>query len=628
MGNTNSTRIVLGSLRFKSSPNTDLAIQVPFKSTQRELIEYDRVTDVNLQQLFQDERENSNLFRPSCKFQVIFKNVYSGTTNYPPFENNLYYINAIQTIQSRCTLLNNQSPLPFSGYPTYNEFDFIRNDYDITGYTSPPNPHVNFVTKSASSYNWNFYVSYASSNDFKRKLRAQFLIPDTNNPQYPIVNWIVSDGIPFVTRRRTYNGRNLISFRCPLKHGLSVGEFVQLSRNFLYDNNRVYQVYRLGDNTFGSDDYVFNIIDYGYTGTTFNSGRQGTAKRVLNVNNIDDSISTYYVRKHKLLTEVDESLVVKTGFEENVFNTVKKYESSGATPNGVARIAVKEGSQSYTLAFNKQIDIAGLLDNQKRPLTELFFTVIWSGYFGWTFGIRNPRVRGASTGLSPLSVPSQPYYGLKQGWEFNLPLQPNSNTPSTWWKNTEVNSDTGFPIGVYNNGLFNRPNFNGFTFIRPLRKGWEIDGEICEWNNYEQKERVVSDLYHKIKFNPFVFSINTNTAENENPRGYYYKPHYSLPITVFSDYIEEAPLSQIDSVPNYAYFSTNLNTFRWRDIYSYGYVDSTGRGYNYPFLNRNHYPYSNYTFRIIPEGFVNPGPSSIPISQQPIIQQPTTDDCE
>ena len=612
MGNVNYTRVVLGSLRYKSAPTTDLAFQVPFKSTQRELIEYDRVADINLQQLFQDERESSNFVRPSCKFQLVFQNAYTGTTRYPPFERNLYYVNAEEVIASRCVNLSNNSPLPWGGFPLYNEFDFIRNDYNISGYTTqsgntiPPNVHVNFVTKSASTYNWNFFLSYAYDNDYNKQLRAQFAVPDGNNTTYPTLSWIVSDGIPFVIQKSTFNGRNIIRFRCPVRHGMSVGNYVQLSSNFTYDNNRLYQVYSLGDYTFESDEYVFNIIDYGYTGLTFNTGLSGTAKRVLNVNNVTDSISEYYVRRHKLLTQVEESVLVKTAFEENIFNNSKKYESSGLTPNGVARVSIKEGSQTYSLTFNKKIDIGELLDNQRRPITELFFSVFWKGYFGWTFGMRNLNQNN--------------FYGLKQGWEFNLPPQPNSNTPSTWWQNSETNSDTNFPIGVYNTNLFNSPTFAGFTYIESLKEGDEVDGEICEWNNYEQRERVISDMYHKIKFNPYVFSINSNSLQNTNSRGYYYKPHYSLPIRVFSDYLEEGNANIIDSVPNWAYFSTNLNSFRWRDLYPFGFVDTSGLGYDFPFLNGVHYPYENYVFRIIPEG--------TNYVEQTIIQQPIIDNCE
>jgi hypothetical protein len=103
----------------------------------------------------------------------------------------------------------------------------------------------------------------------------------------------------------------------------------------------------LGDYSYGSEEYIFNLVDYGYTGTTFSVGLKGTAKRVLNPNNVTDTISEYYVRKHKIVTNVNDALLVKTGFEENSYNNVKKYESSGFTPDGQARVSVKEGGQAY-----------------------------------------------------------------------------------------------------------------------------------------------------------------------------------------------------------------------------------------------------------------------------------------
>ena len=612
MGNINYTRVVLGSLRFKSSPNTDLSLQVPFKSTQRELIEYERSADINLQQVFQNEREKSNFLRPSCKFQVIFKNSYTGTTRYPPFERNLYYTNAETVIAQNCSGANN---LPWGGFPLYNEFDFIRNDYNISGYTipsgntTPPNVHVNFIAKSANTYNWNFFLSYASDNDFTTSHQATFFIPEfINSNPYETVNWNVVDGIPFVLTKGVYNGRNILRFRCPIKHGLDVGDYVQLDNNFSYLNNRLYQVYTLGDNNYDSEQYVFNLVDFGYTGTTFSIGSKGTAKKVLNFNSVNESISQYYVRKHTLLTDANDALLVKTGFEENVYNNVKKYESSGFTPNRQARVSVKDGSQTYSLSFNKKIDITNLLDNQKRPLTELFFTTIWKGYFGWTMGM-------------PKTSPQTGFYGLKQGWEFNLPLDTITNTPNSWWANSESRSETNFPIGVYNTGLFTNPNFPGFTYVETLNKGDEIYGEICEWNNFSQRERVISELYHKIRFNPFVFVINTNNLnQNTNSKGYYYKPHHSLPIRVFSDYIEEGIVSSIADTPNYSYYSPSRNAFIWRDLYPFGFVDSTGLGYDFPFLNGVHYPFDNYTFRIIPEG--------TNYTEQTIITQPFIDNCE
>ena len=77
MGNINEIRIVLGSLRYKSANNVDSALKVPFVQTSKEIVEYDKTVDLDLQQLFDDERQKSSLFRPSCKFLYIFKNSYT-----------------------------------------------------------------------------------------------------------------------------------------------------------------------------------------------------------------------------------------------------------------------------------------------------------------------------------------------------------------------------------------------------------------------------------------------------------------------------------------------------------------------------------------------------------------------
>jgi len=413
---------------------------------------------------------------------------------------------------------------------------------------------------------------------------------------------VVGDGIPFIIEKVDTGGLGQISFRCPIKHGISVGEFVKL--NLSYNGDDIFQVTSLGAETFGSEEYVFNIVDVGYT-SVFNNNVTGTAKRVILNENESDTISQYYVRRHKILTNSENAIMTKAGFEQNIFGESKKFESSGFTPNQVSRVSIKEGSQSYTLSFNKDIKINPLRDNQTRPITELFFTIVWKGFFGWTFGLPN-----GSGGFN----------GLKEGWEFNLPLN-SSGQPNSWWSNSNSDSNTNIPVSVYNTAQGVPPNvspsFNGFTYIESLKEDDIIDGDVCEWNNYEQKERVISKLYHKIKFNPFVFSIGGNPS---NPLGYYYQPHHGLTIRVFSDYIEDGNPQNVIGIPDYSYFSTTKNLFVWRDLYPYGYIDSSFNGVNYPFLNGVHYPFSDYIFRIIPEG--------TNYNEQTIIAEPLIDDCE
>jgi hypothetical protein len=135
-------------------------------------------------------------------------------------------------------------------------------------------------------------------------------------------------------------------------------------------------------------------------------------------------------------------------------------------------------------------------------------------------------------------------------------------------------------------------------------------------------ERVISPYYHKIKYNQSVFS--TISPPTDNIPGFYYKPHSSMNIRVFSDYIETGDIQTVDGVPSYAYFSNSDQQFRWRDLYGYGFIDNLGRGVDYPFLNFSQYPFKEIQFRLIPEG-INYNNKLTGVS---IPVKPLTDGCE
>jgi hypothetical protein len=580
MGIDDSTNIVLGSLRYKTSPNVSMFVNVPMEQTQKELVEFDRSVDLNLQQVFLDERERSNIFRPVTKFTFIFKNQYDGLTNYPPFRNNLYYSNAI----NNAILASSNPSISWQGFPQYFEFDFIRNDNNNVGYTQPPNNHLTFVNKSASTYNWTHYMSYAYDNVYDRQMEA------TDQETLTSWSWVASDGLPFIIKKGNDNNGRRISFRCVMPHGLSVGDSVYLS--FDYNGEYFFQVSSLGDVGFGSEEFIFNISNVGYTGTTFNQGVTGVFKRLINVANSGETMSTYYVRRNKILTNVNDSQLIKAGFEQNIFNSKVKSEPAVLTPNNLARTSVKEGGQAYTLSFNDDIDITELIDNQKRPLSELFFTTIWKGSFGWT---------------SP----------LKQGYEFNLPLY--NGIPSPWWDVANTNSNTTIPTGTFISQTI--PPQGPFSFQQNLNIGDIIDGDYCEYNGYDQTERVISNLKHKFTFNNLFFTLDTIAPQN-NQFGYYYRPHNPIVIRRFSDYIEEGSAVNVVGIPNYAFYSNLSNSFRWRDLYPYGYIDADGIGVDYPFMNGKQYPFVNTIFRLIPEGTKT---ANQYINE---IAEPVTDECE
>jgi hypothetical protein len=382
---------------------------------------------------------------------------------------------------------------------------------------------------------------------------------------------VSKDGIPFIIENIEINGNGLISFKCVGSHGLTPNEYVELSLN--YRNSNIFQVYSVGNGLFDSEPYVFNVLDIGYTGTTFGNNVTGTFKRVINPDNLTETKSKYYIREHKVITNLDDLIVTKIGFEKNVFKEERKFEYSSITPNQTSRISQKTSSNAYNITSAYDLNFAGYIDNQKRPLSEIFLTIINRGYSGY---FNEP-----SNGV-----------GVKQGWEFNLTKNVNQ-----YWDLNNINSNTTIPLSSYTqtSGATKTFYYNGDLF-----KDDVMDGDFCEWNDYEQIERVISPYYHKINYNQTVFQ--TSNESTTNSLGYYYQPHNKMTLKVFSDYVETGDVNFIDQVPNYAFYSSADQQFRWRDLYTYGFTDNLERGVDYPFLNTSHYPFTDITFRLIPEG--------------------------
>lgn len=541
----NKYEIIPSRLKYASAPAIDEEISISLEEKSQEITEYDRSITLSLAQVYDDERQVCTVFRPTFKITYIYENTYTGKTDYLPFQYNLYYVNPESSISSGS----------WPGFPQYYEFDFFR----------PPvnDQHIDYKSKSAYTYNWTYYLTYAFNNNYEKSLT--YNSANSNN-----ITWVAKDGIPFTILNSTENGNGIISFQCIAPHGLTTGESVELSLS--YKNKNIFQVYSLGNGQFDSDPYIFNILNIGYTGSTFNNGTTGTFKRIINPQNLETK-SKYYVREHKVLTNLDELDVTKAGFEKNVFNEQRKVEFSSITPNKITRVSQKNSSNAYDVTSSYDVDFANLLDNQKRPISKIYLTITSKGYSGYF---------------------NQPFnnIGLKQGWTFNI-----TPTPNSWWDGNNFNSNTNIPVNSYvrTSGVTRT-----FYYNENLKKGDVLDGAFCEWNDYEQSERVISEYYHKIKFNQLVFQTTSNGGSNTS--GYYYKPHNEMTIRVFSDYIETGDVNFIDQVPSWSFYSNADQQFRWRDLYSYGFIDSLGRGVDYPYLNMSHYPFTEIIFRLIPEG--------------------------
>jgi hypothetical protein len=548
-------KILRNQNRFKGAPEQDYLIQVPLESQEREIIEGDRNVYLSQTSQFEEERQSSNVFRIGGKIVNIFDNGVSGYTSYTPFGNNLFYINGVEAK----TINANQNPPQINawkGYVQFDEFTFYR--------TSGISGHIPFYNKSASTYNWNIYVSYPVSGDTEQQMRYE-------NTQFSAVTYFqASDGVPFVLQNTNPDGKSLVTFYCGVSHNLQIGEFVELSISS--NGTNYFQVESLGDQYFGSEDKIFSIYNIGYTAFTNNS--TGTFKRVLDINNTGETTSQYYVRRHKILTSESDYDLTKLGFENNAFSNKKQLEYSALTPNGVSRVSVKDGSQTCGFTFTKDIDTSELLDNQGRPLSELFVTIMQKGYMGY---FNKPYSNG--------------YPGLLIGWDFNF----LDGQDDIWWNAASpTNKDLGLSTSSY--------NFSGKTFYynNPLEVGDIISGDFCEWNDFVMTETVLSKMMHKFSYNPLIFS---NSSPLNYESGYFYQPHFSVPIRAFSTYIEVGAKETVDFIPDWSFYSETERQWRWRDLYPYGYIDTDGVGVDSPFLNDAHYPFSDILFLQVPTSF-------------------------
>ena len=560
--------IVPSNLRYKGAPSVDEQIAISLDSQNQQITEYDRSSTISLAQVYDDERQRCTVFRPTFKATFLYENTYTGTTGYIPFQYNLYYTAPVSSKQST----------KWQGFPQYYEFDFYRPDVG--------DQHFNYKAKSAYTYNWTYYLTYPYNNNYTKQLTYY---RNNINP----INWIAGDGIPFSITNTSQNGNGLVSFTCIAPHGLTIGEYVELS--LVYRNSNLFQVYSLGNGLLDSDVHIFNLLNIGYTGTTFSNGTTGTFKRVINPDNLTETKSKYYIREQKVLTNLTDLEITKAGFEKNVFAEQRKLEYSSITPNNLTRISQKTSSNAYNMTSAYDLDFANLKDNQKRPISEINLTIVNKGYSGY------------------FNQPSNGF-GLKQGWEFNL-----SKTTNPWWNLTEQRSNTSIPISSY---TLTSGETKTFYYNLDLKKDDVMDGDFCEWNDYEQIERVVSPYYHKLKFNQTVFQ--TTTVATTNSPGYYYQPHNKMTIRVFSDYVETGDVEFVDQVPEWSFYSTSDRQFRWRDLYTYGFRDNLNRGVDYPYINTAHYPFSEIVFRLIPEGInYNENLDGYDFSFKPLI-----DECE
>ena len=580
MSNEKNIRIVRGSEKFAGSQDKDIGLQPLLTSDQKELIQGDRNLVLNLRDQFGLEREYSQRYRITGKLDFLYKNVISGETTDPNFLKYMYFTpNFLGCPDASVYTTPNAGP-PCTGLPPAMLFDLIPR----FKFGAPGNPAL-FNNLNAYQENKVLYLSYVFSS--RCEDMRYYVNPGTND----YMDFSACDGIPFEVELVTVNGREIARFTSKVPHGVKVGEYIELQSTPVVNGAatlvqnlttgappvtsggvpvmaqpvatfNILSVDSLGTEYEGTEDYVINVDMRGIQ--PLPSNPVGTFKRIINLDNILESRSSYYVHQHKLVTNSDGYTLDRTGFEEGIYNKTGRAFGPRKTPDRQLKQVVLQHFPSYVFCFTRDMNIENYYDNLNRPLTELYVTVLPTNRNNmWDWSTNAPA---------------------NYGWDWNFqkngfvdpfvdPVVPPTNPINLQQTN--------------NNGVDNLP-ISGHTFR----------GAFAEYNELELKERIISEIGHSLKFNPAAMYEMGGTSTDPVKSIYKYQPHHRMHLRKFSNTITDG--NRFISSPQYATYSTVSAEFRWRPILPIEFYEDNYNGVSYPYLNDAHYFNKDIEFLVEP----------------------------
>jgi hypothetical protein len=569
--------ILLPNKRYKKAEEQDLTLQVNLESSESLMRLGDRDIVLDLEKLFNKERQESIDYKIYGKMKMVFRNMYSGDTPYDYLSENLYLAGDGVTSVGNATT--------FTGFLPYDEFAFLRRDLrrqvntpasgTTVGFNSDlnyigPTGHTTISTMMAPYHNWNLYLSYVYTGVTGYSM-TYTLSGVTKTEGINIIHFKAGDGIPF---RVSYTVGNYYELTSPIEHGMKQGEYITLSGVTFTGaiTGRTYQIDSVGNEFYDSEKYVINLSKSSFKpGTTIGIGNKilFTGKRVLDVNNITNTTSSYYVHKHKTLTDSSHYVMDNVGFESPIFENEKKilFENSAGT-NDV--IVERNRPESVLIDFKEPFQLTSeLKNNLGYTPTEIYVTTIFrngNGYFN---------------------------YPPKVGHKFNFH---NS------WVDNHFSGTTSNESTIGNGTTFTRDSIT-FTSGNTLTKGTVLTGAFVEYNPKELKERIICEAFQKITNSTTIFdygqtgnTVGFSGATVNNPFGLHYQPHHRIKLRQLSPYIENSDTKDIFNIPENKIYDSQDKLWRYRDLYDHGYVDVDGNGTDFPFINGQHYVKADINF--------------------------------
>ena len=162
--------ILLNSKKNAKAIDTDLDFKMTLDSSQNLMRLGDRDIVLDIDQLYNTERNGSINYKIYGKLRMIFRNLYKGNGTYSYLQKLLY-------------LQGDGSDGNFTGYMPYDEFAFLRRDVvrmeniPTSGSVIQFTPNIHFTGSTsghttnvltplvAAYHNWNLYLSYVYDQD-------------------------------------------------------------------------------------------------------------------------------------------------------------------------------------------------------------------------------------------------------------------------------------------------------------------------------------------------------------------------------------------------------------------------------------------------------------------------------
>ena len=576
----------LNSNTNKKAVNTDFFQTLELNQTSRQIPVSDIDKIVNTYQVFDDERNACTKYRLTATINTIATNVlinpltqiyngnaeiigssrlaaiqtinsgYTYNCGYDIFDNNFLRVNTFKTGTTlndfTGTTLNevlsiqdavDNNLFEDNGWMYFTNVGKINNDLMFVNNLPcakidlfPTRDYFSFkpmVISGKTEDNWDYSLTYPY-----RSKTDHILVTDDNG-----VN-----GIPIITGTTGYTNENgnYLQIVTPYNNNLSQGDIITF--NYVDSpTGKTYQVYSIGDingldteHTFLLDiDKYSDLNDLAFVNNISNT-------RIAKV--ISGVESNYYIREFRKIPnfkfDTDEITI------QNIANKI-----TGNT--------TEIASDSYQLAFSRNIfgdklqqiqfiddiDINLLSDNLGRPLSEIFLTII------------KRNINSDPTGHNKV------FGEVTSGFD-------------------ELPGVTGFTNArIINSNKINEIPLESNITISGSTNDNIFLGDIVEYNKSLVKETVLEEINHRFNTtqreltgNTFTYSSIKNdyssftgTTINLDARneGYYYKPHYLIPIKNYSSIINQGELDLIENCDSEPFISgitfennvINLSTF-------------------------------------------------------------------